>query len=188
MNLEKKLKELEESCLRSASKETETLKQEINSDIEAQMKLELKEYTDRKQWNFNKTVEKLEKDYMKEIFNFQTECKKDILQAKEEMYKDLKQNVKQRLEEYTENEEYKSFLFDSIDNVLLKSKGSSNITIGITSKDYERFKDEIKASKNVDVIEINNCYIGGCILKSNEIFIDNTLLNNLEEKMIEENE
>lgn len=188
MNLEKKLKEFEESCLRMASKETEVLKEEIGKELEEQMKAELKEYTDRKEWNFNKTIEKLEKDYMKEIFYFQTECKKDILNAKEDMDKDLKQNVVRLLEEYTLDDDYKNYLFNCIDNTLSSSKGSSNVSVGITSRDFEKYGDEIKSTKNIEINEINNCYIGGCILKSDEIYIDNTLLNSLEEKMREEKE
>lgn len=188
MNLEKKLKEFEESCLRLASKETEVLKEEIQQELEEQMKFELKEYTDRKEWNFNKTIEKLEKDYMKEIFYFQTQCKKDILNAKEELDKDLKQNVIKLLEKYIESEEYKNYLFDCIDNTLYNSKGSSNISVGITSRDFIKYGDEIRNEKNIAVNEINNCYIGGCILKSDNIYIDNTLLNCLEEKMKEDNE
>lgn len=188
MNLEKKLKEFEESCLRLASIETESLKAEIQNEIEDQMKKELDEYTQKKEWNFNKTTEKLEKDYMKEIFSFQTECKKDILKAKQEIDNDLRKKVIDLLSEYTNRDEYRNFLFNCIDSTIKNSKGSSNVSIGITQKDLEKFENELKKRFNVDFNEINNCYIGGCILKSNEIYIDNTLLNSLEEKMKEERE
>ena len=188
MDLEKKLKELEESCLKMASKETDAIKEDIKQELEDQMKVELDEYTNRKEWNFNKTIEKLEKDFMKEVFYFQTQCKKEILKAKEDMDKDLKKLVIKKLEDYTKSDDYKTYLFNSIDSVLKKSNGSSNISIGITSKDYTKYKAEIKKSKKVNLNEINDCYIGGCILKSDEIYINNTLLNNLEEKMMQENE
>ena len=188
MNLEKKLKEFEESCLRLASIETEALKEEIQAEIEDQMKKELEEYTQKKEWSFGKTTEKLEKDYMKEIFNFQTECKKDILKAKKEIDNDLRKKVIELLEEYTNSEEYSNFLFNCVDNAIKNSKGSSNVSVGITQKDLNKFEADLKKQYDVDFNEINNCYIGGCILKSNEIYIDNTLLNSLEEKMKEEKE
>lgn len=188
MNLEKKLKEFEESCLRLASIETESIKEEIQAEIEEQMKKELDEYTQKKEWGFNKTTEKLEKDYMKEIFNFQLECKKDILKAKQEIDGDLRNKVIDLLSEYTNGAEYENYLFNCIDNTIKNSKGSSNVVIGITQKDLEKYGANLKSKFSVEFNEINNCYIGGCILKSNEIYIDNTLLNSLEEKMKEERE
>lgn len=188
MNLEKKLKEFEESCLRLASLETEALKGDIQAEIEEQMKKELDEYTQKKEWSFGKTTEKLEKDYMKEIFNFQTECKKDILKAKQDIDNDLRKKVIGLLEEYTNSSEYENFLFNCVDSAIKNSKGSSNVSIGITQKDLQKYESNLKQKYNIDFNEINNCYIGGCILKSNEIYIDNTLLNSLEEKMKEEKE
>lgn len=188
MNLENKLKEFEESCLSLAATESEKLKEEIKEEIEGQMKSELDEYIERKKWSFNKTVEILEKEFMKEIFNYQTECKKEILNAKEDIYEDLKKEVIKKLEDFTKTKSYKKYLFDSIENVLQIIDNKNDIYIGITSKDYKKYKEKIEKEKKINLIEIDNKYIGGCTLRTSEIFIDNTLLNNLEEKMAQEKE
>ena len=185
MNLENKLKDFEESCLRLASKETEILKEDIKKEIEEQLKVELNEYAQKKEWNFNKTMEKMEKDYMKDIFLFQTECKKEILRAKQEVELDLKNQVIQLLENYTNTEQYKLFLFNKIENLLKKVKDVSNIKICIVSKDFEKFASELKEKFNSKIEEMDKSCIGGCILKSNEVYIDDTLLNSVLEKFFE---
>ena len=186
MKLEEKLKEFEESCLNLASKESEKLKDEISKELEEQMKAELDEYKARKDWNFEKSVEKIEKDYMKNIFYYQTACKKDILKARENLEIDLKQCVIKKLEEYTENDDYKNYLLKSIEFVISNANNIDNFSIGITSKDFGKFGEIIKEKNNVEIFEIDNSYIGGCVLKSNSVYIDNTMLNSLEEKLKEE--
>ena len=180
MDLSKKIREFEESCLSLASTDCEKIKEEINSEIEEQIKVEIADYITRKEWSFKKSIEKLEKNYMKAIFLCQTECKKEILKARDKVELDLRKNVINKLEEYVEKPEYKDYLLNSISKV---SKDVENFEIGITSRDYNKYKDELKNKGFENVIEIDNSYIGGCILKTNTIYIDNTLLNNLNEKM-----
>ena len=185
MKLDKKLKEFEESCLNLASKETEQLKEEIKQEIEEQMKEELDEYTERKKWNFDKTVDKLEKDFIKEVFLYQNECKKEILQAKIEIDDDLKKSVQKKLENFIKTKNYKDFLLNLISNTISKIEGEEKLSIGITSNDYEKYKDIIIEKYKHEVVKIDNDYIGGCTIKTDKVYIDNTLLNSLDEKMLE---
>ena len=178
MNIEKRLKEFEESCLGMASNEASVLKQEIEQEIEEQIKTELEEYINRKEWNFTKTMEKLEKDYMKEIFKFQVECKKEI-------DVDLKKEVTNLIKNYTETEEYKKFLFSSISKAIKYLENNDNIEIGLVSKDIEKYQDELKKIYKYSIIEIDSSNIGGCIIKTNSVIINNSLKNNIEEKMQE---
>lgn len=185
MDLEKKLKEFEESCLGIASKEAMELKKEIEQEIENQMKTELDEYNQRKEWNYNKTIEKLEKDYMKEVFKIQTDCKKEILNAKNEIYKDLKLEVINRIKEFTSKNEYKNFLLQLVKQSLEYTNSEDDIILGLTKSDLEKYKSDILNIRDVSLKEIDDKYIGGCIIESDNIFIDNSLINNIEEKMID---
>lgn len=57
--------------------------------------------------------------------------------------------------------------------------------IGLTSKDIEKYGVSIKEVYNISLKEIPIKYIGGCILenKIQGIFIDNTLLNSVNERL-----
>lgn len=185
MNIEKRLKEFEESCLGMASNEASLLKQEIEQEIEEQIKSELEEYITKKEWNFNKTMEKLEKDYMKEIFKFQADCKKEILIAKKEIDIDLKKEVTNLIKNYTETEEYKNYLFRNISKAINCLENKDNTLIGLVSRDIEKYKDELSQKFNIEITQIEDSYIGGCIIKTDSVIIDNSLKNNIEEKMQE---
>lgn len=185
MNLEKRLKEFEESCLGMASNEASVLKQEIEAEIEEQIKTEIEEYINRKNWNFNKTIEKLEKNYMKEVFKFQTDCKKEILIAKKEIDLDLKKEVTNAINNYTETEKYKEYLFNNISNAINCLENKDKVILGLVNKDIIRYKDEIIQKFNVETKVIDDFYIGGCIIETDTIRIDNSLKNNIEEKMQE---
>lgn len=185
MDLEKKLKEFEESCLGIASNEAMELKKEIEQEIENQMKTELDEYSQRKEWNYNKTIEKLEKDYMKQVFNIQTDCKKEILNAKNEIYKDLKLEVINRIKEFTKKNDYKNFLLNTIKHSLEYTKSNDKVILGLTKSDLDRYKTDVLKIRDVELKEIEDKYIGGCIVETDNIFIDNSLINSIEEKMID---
>lgn len=57
--------------------------------------------------------------------------------------------------------------------------------IGLTKKDIEKYANILMQKYNVTIKEIEAKYIGGCILENANqgIFVDNTLLNFIEEKM-----
>lgn len=185
MNIEKRLKEIEESCFSMASDESSVLKQEIENEIEEQIKTELENYINRKEWNYNKTIEKLEKNYMKEIFKFQADCKKEILLAKKDVDIDLKKEVTTLIKNYTQTEEYKKFLFSNIAKAINCIDNKENVEIGLVSKDIEKFKNELSEIYKYSIFEIDESNIGGCIIKTEFAIIDNSLKNNIEEKMLE---
>lgn len=62
---------------------------------------------------------------------------------------------------------------------------SEGTVIGLTSKDIEKYGVSIKEAYNISLEEIPIKYIGGCILenKIQGIFIDNTLLNSVNERL-----
>lgn len=61
-----------------------------------------------------------------------------------------------------------------------------NTYIGLTKKDLEKYGDIINQKYSLEIREIDDKYIGGCILENNiqGIFIDNTFLNSISEQLV----
>ena len=57
----------------------------------------------------------------------------------------------------------------------------------MTQKDIYKYADEIRTIYSPKIVEMPDDYIGGCIIANEQqgIFIDNTILNLLNEKMEE---
>ncbi len=57
--------------------------------------------------------------------------------------------------------------------------------IGLTKQDLEKYKPMLDTKYNVKLKQIDDKYIGGCIIENEAqgVFIDNTLLNKIEEKL-----
>lgn len=68
---------------------------------------------------------------------------------------------------------------------LSKIDNKNETYIGLTKFDIEKYHSKLMQKYNLDLKEIDNKYIGGCILKNIEqgIFIDNTLLNKIDERL-----
>lgn len=183
MNLEEKIKSFEQSCYNLASNEAECLKKEIEEEIENQLKIELEEYMRKKEWNYNKSVENLEREYKKEIFQIQNDCKKEILNAKTSIYEDLKKEVENRINNFVDSDKYEDFLFKTIKKSAKQFDDKKDIVIGITKKDKEKFENKIKELYSCEIKIIEPSYIGGCMMQNKNMCIDNTLKNTIEEKM-----
>ena len=65
-----------------------------------------------------------------------------------------------------------------IDNV-------ENIYIGLTNTDIEKYGKSIKQMYKINIKQIDDKFIGGCILENRVqgIFIDNTILNSINEEL-----
>ncbi len=184
MNIEEKTKIFEASCQKLLQKEITQLNKNIDSEIEKQIKDEVEEYEQKEEVTYNKRLEKLEKDYNKQMYLMQMESKKEILEAKKEWQKDLKKEVENRVKNYVNTPEYETFLFARIDETIRKTTQTQNCTLGITQQDYEKFASKIQEKYPIKLYQIANSYLGGCVLedKNAGIYIDNTLQNSMEER------
>ena len=89
------------------------------------------------------------------------------------------------INDFVKTNEYETFLLKSIDEGLSKIEKENDTCIGITKLDFERYNELITNKYNIKIKEIEEKYIGGCILENTNqgIFIDNTLLNRIDEKL-----
>ena len=185
MDIKEKVAVFEESCKKMLRIDVSKLNSEIDTDIEKQIEDEVNEYQDKEEMTYNKKVEKLEKDFNKQIYSMELESKKEVLNQKKIMQKDLKKEVTLQLQRFVAAPEYKECLLKRIDETIAKIDNTQNSILSITENDKEKYGDEIKAKYNIILNNLDNKYIGGCILENNiqGLYIDNTILNSINEKL-----
>ncbi|WP_027626814.1 V-type ATP synthase subunit E [Clostridium lundense] len=111
------------------------------------------------------------------------QSQKEILGLKENMINDLLEELKDKFKEYSQTEEYKSYLYKEIDSAV-KKYDEKEFTIYLAKNDYEKYKDELMKNilnNSVQIKESKDDIIGGFILQDKDMKfrVDNTLLNNI---------
>lgn len=177
----KKIEKLENNCITTAKSENEELKKE-NSEIEAKL-------LDEKIANYETEIEKkqaiefgkLLRDYNKNIFVYDMDSKKKITQFKDTLILNIHKTLIERFFEYTESEDYINYLKNNIRQVLERVKNTEDCKIFITKRDIQRYGEELMGEFGVEIDEISDENIGGCMLVNirEKISIDNTLKNNI---------
>ena len=181
----RKIEKIENNCITTAKAENEELKKE-NSQIE-------KKLLDEKVANYESEIEKklsaefakLLRDYNKNIFEYNMESQKKITQFRDTLVLNIHKVLIQRFIEFTESSEYLDFLKNNIRQVLEKIEEPENCKIFITRRDITRYREVLMREFDVDIDEINDENIGGCMLVNikEKISIDNTLKNNIYERV-----
>lgn len=185
MDNSSKLKLFEESLEEMADKEYAEIKKDVDKQISDGISEELKEYEAKKKASFEKSSQKIEKEFNKKVYNYEIQCKKDLIEEEKRLKKGIKEDAAKLLAEFTNNPKYKDFLINTISNSKKMVDDMQNTYIGITKKDKEKYEKEISETFAAQIKEISEDYIGGCILENEKegIFIDNTLLNYINEKL-----
>ena len=185
MNVDEKMKVFEASCHKLLRAETFTLSQTIDTEIESQIKDELKNYEEKEEMTYEKKLEKMEKDYNKQLYALEMQSKKEILMQKQNIKKEIQKQVTNILKDFTNTEEYKIFFMQKLDESFQKLKQKENALVGILEKDNQKFREAILRKYPVSIFIMDDKYIGGCIVENKQegIYIDNTILNSINEKL-----
>ena len=180
----RKIEKIENSCINTAKNENNELKKE-NDEIE-------KKLLDEKIANYEAELEKkltsefgkMLRDYNKNIFEYSMDSQKKITQFKDTLALNIYKVLIQRFLGFTESPEYLEFLKNNIRQVLEKVEEPENCKIFITAKDIKRYREELMTEFCIDIDEISDENIGGCMLVNikEKISMDNTLKNNIYEK------
>lgn len=183
MNLEEKLTDFKNSVEELSNKDYLQIKQEVENEINDSIIQEIAKYEKKKEFNYNKNVQTIEKECNKKIYNFEIECKKKIIEEEKKIKKEIKEKCIFKLKDFVNQEQYKYFLKINIQNAFDKLENKNSIDIYLTKNDISRFGDEIRTTFGSRIIEMPDDNIGGCIVanESQGIFIDNTLMNTLNE-------
>lgn len=185
MDLNDKLKEFDQSIQVTLSKEYAQMDKMIEDEIQEGISGELEEYENKKKTSYEKNVQKIEKDFNKKLYNYEIQCKKQIIDEQNKMIEELKTEAISALKNYTYQNEYQHFLERCIEQSLYKVEDKNGTSIGLVKNDIDRFANIIEQKYNTKIIEIPENKIGGCILENQlqGIYIDNTILNNINEKL-----
>lgn len=90
MDVNEKLQQFGQSLEEISNKEYRQIEQDVDNEIKTGIEEEIKEYENKKQANFDKTSQRIEKDYNKKVYNYEIQCKKEIIDEQ----KNLKENLK----------------------------------------------------------------------------------------------
>lgn len=190
-----KIEIFQNNCYQMAQIEADNLRNEIDSEINENIKSEIKKYKEETERNFYKKIQKKEKNYNSEILNQEIECKQNIVEKQKELQEDLKTEIYNRIVDFINTDNYKKFLFNNIekviDNCKLNNTVNSDIILYLTQRDADKYKDEIQTNFqcNIEIMESSN--IGGAIGETKNILVDNSLRTLIEENiklvLLEEN-
>ena len=120
MDVNEKLQQFGQSLEEISNKEYKQIEQEVDNEIKTGIEEEIKEYENKKQANFDKTSQRIEKDYNKKVYNYEIQCKKEIIDEQKNLKENLKNEIRNRLVEFVKNDRYQDVLIKSIDERINK--------------------------------------------------------------------
>ena len=138
MNIEAKLQDFEKSLNRISNEDYNKIEKKIEEEIQAGIREELSEYENKKQIAYDKYVQKMEKDFNKEIFNYEMNCKKEIIEEEKKIKNLIKKDAINLLKEYTQKPEYEQFLIKSIKERNIKNRRHRKHIYWISKKRYRK--------------------------------------------------
>lgn len=186
MNLEEKLNEFSESLNMLSNKEYNEIEKKIELDVENSVEEEISEYKLKKKLSYDKFTQRIEKEYNKKVFNYELNCKKEIIDEEKRLKDTIRNEAIKGFYDFTKKSNYIDFLRKTVNEAISVIGDNSLCTIGITKKDLDAYEHELRLYYKINFIQIDNKYIGGCILENKEkgIYIDNTMLNIINEYFI----
>ena len=114
MDINDKLHEFEQSLEEYADRDYKQIELNVEDEIKSAIEQELAEYEAKKQANYEKNVQKVEKDLNKKIYNYEINCKKEIIDEEKRLKNNIKDEVIKLLKDFTESDKYKNYLEKSI--------------------------------------------------------------------------
>ena len=121
MDVNEKLQQFGQSLEEISNKEYKQIEQEVDNEIKTGIEEEVKEYENKKQANFDKTSQRIEKDFNKKVYNYEIQCKKEIIDEQKNLKENLKNEIRNRLVEFVKNDRYQEVLIKSIDERINKN-------------------------------------------------------------------
>ena len=121
MDVNEKLQQFGQSLEEISNKEYKQIEQDVDNEIKTGIEEEIKEYENKKQANFDKTSQRIEKDFNKKVYNYEIQCKKEIIDEQKNLKENLKNEIRNKLAKFVEKDEYKDILIKSIDERINKN-------------------------------------------------------------------
>ena len=183
--MEDKMKDFAISLAQMSMKESKILKEELEEEVNIAVEEEIREYSEKKQTSYKKLLEKTEKEHNKKIFAYELQLRQEVINEENKIKQEIKKEAIQKIKEAIENNSHIRFLENKIEECLNLIGNIKGTRCGIIRLDKEKYEKEILQKYQLEIFEISEKYIGGCILENQEegIYIDNTILNLINEKI-----
>lgn len=186
--IEHKLKWFEKHCVSLAEKEKIELEKIVEEEVNQTIKQELEKEDKRLESKEHKELEKLKQHFYEQLWDEQIKGKKMIYETEVVLKEQLVQELKEKLKTFTDTPEYKSYMKSSLENVLEQIKGGKTICFSALAKDLEKcknwFNQQGKIQRSISKSKVlEEEKIGGWMIETDTIVIDNTLLTNIKEKV-----
>jgi vacuolar-type H+-ATPase subunit E/Vma4 len=186
MDLEKKLKNVEDNCINLAKKDAEALRKTTEKERDEKIAEYIAKYKEELDAKLNKEIALLNKNYNHDVFNMKKEGKIKIENFKKNKLRDIKRKILDKFNDYKKTDEYKYSLISRIKATMEKAGEGTSFEIMIVENDYNNYIEMIKNEfSNIDIKQISDDFIGGCLIfnKDKKMLIDNTIKTVLEEEL-----
>ena len=186
MDIEKKLKNVEDNCINLAQKDADELKKATEKERAEKIADFISKYKEELEMKLNKEMANLNKNYNHSIFTLKKEGQIKVENFKKSKIRELKNKILDKYNDYKNTEEYKYDLISRIKATMGKAGEGSRFEIMVVENDYNNYIEMLKNEfVNIDIKQLSNDYIGGCIIfnKDKKMLIDNTIRTVLEEEL-----
>ena len=186
MDIEKKLKNVEDNCINLAQKDADELKKATEKKKKKKIADFISKYKEELEMKLNKEMANLNKNYNHSIFTLKKEGQIKVENFKKSKIRELKNKILDKYNDYKNTEEYKYDLISRIKATMGKAGEGSRFEIMVVENDYNNYIEMLKNEfVNIDIKQLSNDYIGGCIIfnKDKKMLIDNTIRTVLEEEL-----
>lgn len=201
IDVSKKIEKIEKNCIDTAKKELALLKDENDKISEEKILEKVNNYKTELAEKYQEEINKLKREFNRNIFDYEIEGKKKVSQKREECIEKIENRIVEEFKNFVNTPEYENFLETRIaeTKTLEIYFEETDYTIFITENDYNKYYEKIlnndllgqdmNSKFNITIEKISNSYIGGCIIldRKNNISIDNTIRTDISQKIKEIN-
>lgn len=121
MDVNEKLERFGQSLEDVSNKEYREIEEVVEQEIKSGIEQEITEYENKKKINYEKTIQRIEKDYNKKVFSYELNCKKQIIDEGKKLKEKIKAEAICKLKEFIKTEKYKDVLINSIEERYIKN-------------------------------------------------------------------
>ena len=182
--IEEKLKNFEAICISEAKKQKKELEEKIKERTQNIIQNEIGNFKKKQENKKNKILLKLEKEYNTNLWNLENEYQQKDVELNKNIENKLFEELKTQFIEITQSEKYESYFKKNVYETINKISQKDNLIIFVTKNDKIRFTNFL-CNLNYKIETIDDSNIGGCIVQNIEESINNTILENLKEKINE---
>lgn len=183
ITIEEKLNLFTKLIYDKIEKENESLLKKFNLEYGNLLDDKKKEFEKQAEQLRKENEKNIEKQKLQIISKAKIEEKKILLEKRKEIFDEVLEELMAYCDDFTEKNEYKDMLLNDLKKVFKDIENINNFELTITSKDYNRFKEDILnmfSGFNIEISE-DDSIIGGFIItdKEKNIRIDMSMKNRI---------